>query len=51
MPVRRERADEIDKLAARTPGPLSRRLRANADRLRKIADTHNATAQTAEALT
>ncbi|MET9374143.1 integrase [Streptomyces sp. NPDC002992] len=47
----RERANEIDQLAASAPGPLGTRLRANADRLRETADTHDATAQTAEALT
>ncbi|MFG1706481.1 hypothetical protein ACFLIM_25130 [Nonomuraea sp. M3C6] len=47
----RERADEIDQLADASPGPLSRRLRANAERARAIADTHDATAQTAKALT
>ncbi|MCT9111432.1 site-specific integrase [Streptomyces mirabilis] len=46
----RERADEIDHLAASAPGPLGKRLRFNADKLRAIADTHNATARTAEAL-
>ncbi|MGW9185987.1 integrase [Streptomyces rubiginosohelvolus] len=47
----RERADEIDQLAAAFPGPLGKRLRANADKLRTIADTHDATAHSAEALT
>lgn len=47
----RDRADEIDKLAAHAPEPVARRLRLNANRLRSTADTHDATAQTAEALT
>ncbi|MEU2855603.1 hypothetical protein [Streptomyces syringium] len=46
----RERADEIDQLAASSPCPLGKRLRANAGRLRETADTHDATAQPAEAL-
>ncbi|WP_153483626.1 integrase [Streptomyces katsurahamanus] len=41
----RERADEIEELAAASPGPLGRRLAANADRLRETADAHDATAQ------
>ncbi|MGW0770289.1 hypothetical protein [Streptomyces sp. NPDC002676] len=47
----RERAGEIDHLAAHAPGPVSKRLRANADKLRAAADTHDATAQTVEAPT
>ncbi|MCZ4100929.1 integrase [Streptomyces sp. H39-C1] len=47
----RQRADEIDELAAHAPGPVGKRLRVNADRLRKKADTHDATAQPAESLT
>ncbi|MEV6994558.1 integrase [Streptomyces sp. NPDC093228] len=47
----RERADELDQLAAHSPGPVSKRLRANANRLRETADTHDTTAHTAEALT
>lgn len=47
----RERAWEIDHLAAHAPGPLGRRLRANADKLRTMADDHDTTAQPAEALT
>jgi hypothetical protein len=47
----RRRAEEIDQLAARAPGPVAKRLRANADRLRETADTHDATAQSIEALT
>jgi hypothetical protein len=47
----RERAGEIDHLAAHAPGPLGRRLRANADKLRTMADDHDTTAQPAEALT
>jgi hypothetical protein len=46
----RMRADEIDQLAAAAPGPLGRRLRANADRLRDMAATRDATARPAEAL-
>ncbi|MFD9758812.1 integrase [[Kitasatospora] papulosa] len=46
----RERADEIDQLAATSAGPLGRRLKANADRLRETADTHDNTAQTAKAI-
>ncbi|MFD3504712.1 hypothetical protein [Streptomyces sp. NPDC058678] len=44
----RERADE---LASHSPGPVSKRLHANASRLRATADTHDATAHPAEALT
>ncbi|MFJ7037629.1 integrase [Streptomyces rochei] len=47
----RRRAEEIDQLAARAPGPVAKRLWANADRLRETADTHDATAQSIEALT
>ncbi|MFC9636322.1 integrase [Streptomyces mirabilis] len=47
----RERADELDKLAAHAPDPIGKNLRANAERHRKTAETHNATAQTGEALT
>ncbi|MFH8411302.1 integrase [Streptomyces sp. NPDC018019] len=47
----RERANEIDRLATHSPGPLGQRLRANADKLRAIADTHDSAAQSAEALT
>lgn len=47
----RERADEIDQLVAHAPGPVGRRLRANSERLRAMADSHDATAQTPEALT
>lgn len=46
----RERADEIDKLATHAPGPINKRLRTNASKLRATADTHDATAQPAEAL-
>ncbi|MER7672291.1 hypothetical protein ABTY61_28055 [Kitasatospora sp. NPDC096128] len=35
---------------ARLPPPVGRRLRTNADRLRAAANTHDSTAQTAEAL-
>ncbi|WP_030651368.1 MULTISPECIES: hypothetical protein [Streptomyces] len=47
----RERADELDQFAAHAPGPVSKRLRANANRLRETADTHDATAHSAEART
>ncbi|MFJ8348226.1 integrase [Streptomyces sp. NPDC094153] len=47
----RERADTISRKAAHTPEKLARRLRGNADKLRAIADAHDATAQPAEALT
>jgi hypothetical protein len=47
----RERADEIDQLAAAAPERISRRLRRNADNLRVAADAHDATAQSAEDLT
>ncbi len=46
-----ERADEIDQLANHAPHPIGQRLRANANRLRATAATHDATAQPAEALT
>ncbi|MEU7222353.1 integrase [Streptomyces chrestomyceticus] len=46
----RERADEIDQLAAATPEKIARRLRLNANRLREIADTHDATAQPVKVL-
>uniref|UniRef100_UPI003F496411 hypothetical protein n=1 Tax=Amycolatopsis sp. CA-096443 TaxID=3239919 RepID=UPI003F496411 len=47
----REKADEIDKLAAHAPGPVGKRLRTNAERLRAMADNHDATAHPAEELT
>ncbi|MET9971046.1 hypothetical protein ABZZ80_35385 [Streptomyces sp. NPDC006356] len=47
----RERADEIDYMAAAAPEKIAKRLRRNADNLRATADAHDATAQTAEALT
>ncbi|WP_308355516.1 MULTISPECIES: hypothetical protein [unclassified Streptomyces] len=47
----RERADELDQFAAHAPGPVSRRLRVNAHRLRETAATHDSTAHPAEALT
>ncbi|MEU8712789.1 integrase [Streptomyces sp. NPDC048663] len=47
----RERAAEIDTLAANAPEPVARRLRDNADRLRATADAHDATAQPSGALT
>ncbi|MEU0629579.1 hypothetical protein [Streptomyces sp. NPDC005989] len=43
-------SNEIDQPATAAPGPLSRRLRRNADRLRETADVHDATAHNAEAL-
>ncbi len=46
----RERADEIDKLAAYTPEPIGKRLRTNADQLRATAEAHDAAAHIAEAL-
>ncbi|MEV4338039.1 integrase [Streptomyces sp. NPDC049590] len=45
----RERADQLDQLADASPGPLGRRFKANADRLREAADTHDATALSAKA--
>ncbi|MEU4115838.1 integrase [Kitasatospora sp. NPDC028055] len=47
----RERAGELEALAAAAPEPVGRRLKRNADRLREVADTHDATAQRSEALT
>ncbi|MFJ6760202.1 integrase [Streptomyces sp. NPDC091273] len=47
----RERADEIDLKATFVPEKLSKRMRRNADNFRKMADVHDATAQTHEALT
>ncbi|MEU1365034.1 integrase [Streptomyces sp. NPDC005803] len=46
----REKADEIDIKATFVPEKLATRLRRNADNFRKMADAHDATAQTAEAL-
>ncbi|MFF3578582.1 integrase [Streptomyces mirabilis] len=46
----RERAHEIDQLAAASPEKIARRLRRNADNLRVAADAHDATAQRAEDL-
>ncbi|KQW09257.1 hypothetical protein ASD08_39995 [Streptomyces sp. Root369] len=46
----RDRADEIDQLAAHAPMHIGNRLRANAARLRQAAVTHAATAETAEVL-
>ncbi|MGW0856966.1 integrase [Streptomyces sp. NPDC002690] len=40
-----KRADEIDELAAYAPDPVGNRLRVNAERLRTIAATHDATAE------
>lgn len=47
----REKADEVDRAAPYVPEKLAKRMRRNADNLRKTADAHDATAQTAEALT
>ncbi|WP_016572634.1 hypothetical protein [Streptomyces noursei] len=47
----REKADEIDRRAAFVPEKLAKRMRRNAGNFRKMADAHDATAQTAEALT
>ncbi|MCZ4098063.1 integrase [Streptomyces sp. H39-C1] len=47
----RIRARELDSLAAAAPEPVGRRLKHNADRLRAVADIHDATAQSAEAVT
>lgn len=47
----RQRADELDQLAAHAPDPIGKNLRTNADRLRTAADTHDTTAQPAEVLT
>ncbi|WP_435877691.1 integrase [Streptomyces anulatus] len=46
----RERADELEQLAAWAPVPVGRRLTANAARLRETAEAHDATAQPREAL-
>lgn len=46
-----KRADDLDRAANRSPEPIRKRLRANAERLRGIAQTHHTTAQLAEALT
>ncbi|WP_024754433.1 hypothetical protein [Streptomyces exfoliatus] len=47
----RERARELGTLAAAAPAPVGRRLNRNADRLREVADAHDATSQGTEALT
>lgn len=47
----RDRADEIDCQAAFVPEKLAKRLHRNANNLRNTADAHDATAQSAEALT
>lgn len=47
----REKADEVDRAAPYVPEKLAKRMRRNADNLRKTADAHDTTAQTAEALT
>lgn len=44
----RERADLIDTRAAHTPGPIGDRLRANARKLRALADRHDSTRITHE---
>ncbi|MFI8834849.1 integrase [Streptomyces afghaniensis] len=46
----RDRADEIDQLAAHAPMHIGNRLQAHAARLRQAAVTHAATAETAEVL-
>jgi integrase len=46
----RQRATELDRLAARAPGPIAKRLMANAAQLRATADTHDTTAESLEAL-
>ena len=46
----RDRAAELDQLAAHAPHGIGTRLRANAERLRATADSHDATAQLGEAL-
>ncbi|WP_407111254.1 integrase [Streptomyces sp. DSM 116494] len=46
----RERACEIEQLAAAAPEMMGKRLRRNADKLRVAADAHDATAQSAEDL-
>lgn len=46
----RERADEIDQLAASAPGPIGDRLKNTARKLRDLADTHDETAGYGEAL-
>ncbi|MFD3627301.1 integrase [Streptomyces sp. NPDC058698] len=47
----REKADEIDLKATVVPEKLAKRMRRNAENLRKAANAHDATAQSAEALT
>ncbi|MEU0726213.1 integrase [Streptomyces sp. NPDC006140] len=47
----RKQAAEIDRKATVVPEKLAKRLHRNADNLRKMADAHDATAQTVEALT
>lgn len=44
----RERAAELDQLADASPNPLGRRIHADADRHREMADTHDTTAQPAK---
>ncbi|MGW3460587.1 integrase [Streptomyces olivaceoviridis] len=46
----RSHADRNDQLAAHTPGPIAKRIRAAAARDRATADAHDATAQPAEVL-
>ncbi|WP_406174598.1 hypothetical protein [Streptomyces sp. NBC_00996] len=47
----RERADEIDQLAAHAPNGTRKRLHHNANRLRGTADAHDTTASKAEVST
>ncbi|UUU38011.1 site-specific integrase [Streptomyces sp. NBC_00162] len=46
----REMADEIDRKSTAVPEKLAKRMRRNADNFRKMADAHDATAQSVEAL-
>ncbi|GGV01580.1 hypothetical protein GCM10010211_81080 [Streptomyces albospinus] len=39
----RQRADDLDRKAARVPGPLAERRSASAARLRELADEHDRT--------
>lgn len=47
----RQRATELDTLAAPAPGPIAKRLKANAAQLPATASAHDTTAPSAEALT
>jgi hypothetical protein len=47
----RDRADALDRRAAHTPQPVGDRLRANAEKLRLLADTHDRTRTTLEETT